>query len=572
MSTIRKSTHIAVKPAKGPAKKKAKASSYHSDAEEEPEALDRAAELLQNGDIPTEDERAHFTDLLNTKSAELQAKRLEINRLEAEAASLERETADYARILSTMRVIPVEVLLQIFLLSIPADCAHHNAHNPNDIYDSLDPETAPQWVFTQVSKLWRTIALSCTALWAQVSIVLTPDMKTAAGVRKVAPILKLQLSRSMKAPLFVSIDASAFALSYSNRTQTLVSFLNTLCDTSSRWESFFYDIRRDYAHHILPGQVPVKLKSLYAVCRTETTPWAREFSIFKGITSISHFGGSIAALKDHPFGRSNLVEFSELPHRYKQGGSSAEVDALLQLPHLRKMTLVISPSRRLFKSLDKEGTFRALTHLTIATDKRGTGNVALLLRGLKFPELKYLSFPHESDPDLYATDFLALTTLLSESNVNLEKVCITFQEFGHRFGTPAVESNPSAFIRFLASQPMAKVENLSLINVYAAFSSVLLNKLVEESMSDASTPTFSFLPSLRRLEMHQESRYSIPLMQDVQERRQISVLQSLEPEKKEPKLSNAKKPVKSKPKKRKRKVESSDEEDSSSDYDSDYDD
>lgn len=151
--------------------------------------------------------------------------------------------------------------------------------------------------------------------------------------------------------------------------------------------------------------------------------------------------------------------------------------------------------------------------------------------------------------------------MLSDSNTALVDLSIDFSDAQKRGGRRPERSAPAAFVDFMQSPPIATLERLSLCNIPTDFSGPLLAQLRRAPLDETGEQEFPFLPKLGRLEMQKESRYSVQAMQEVKRRRpQLSISESLEPEKKEQKVPQ-RKALKTKKRKRKRKVESSDEDD-----------
>jgi hypothetical protein len=454
-------------------------------------------------------------DLKDKKANQLLEKRQLMVALEEEIEQTQREHDDCARILSSMRIIPAEILSEIFILCIPEDSALHNGQHPGSRYNSLDAKSPP-WIVAQVSRHWRETALSCPRLWSQVTLILDKRYKTAAYVNKVEPALKLSLARSKQTMLFASLDCTAFSLG-PNMTAALRRLIKSFLDTSNRWESLLLIVKRSCRDHIIPsltGQVP-NLKSLY-VCPNQhrhTSFAYNRIALFKDATLLSHFGGSVGALEHYTLPSSRLSEFTEFsPHGFDS------LDPLLQLTNLKILTLMMYEGRTSTRKTTQD-TFHALTDLKII----GGGDAAKLLKALKFPKLRTLSISINQ-----CTDFESLREILIDSNASLIEFEVTFDRtyFGVHW-----QAELAAFITFLESSPA--LECFSVHSIPQNVSQTLLTKLA----TDLST----FLPNLRRFEALGESKYTQRLMDKLElQRPTLHIVHSLNPDTPHPVLSISK--------------------------------
>ncbi|KAJ7673232.1 hypothetical protein DFH06DRAFT_1174943 [Mycena polygramma] len=90
----------------------------------------------------------------------------------------------YRAVLSPVRRVPLELLCEIFALTLSAD----------------DTAERPHWYLGQICRSWRFSALACTSLWTSITI--------SNSTHSILPMLQTQLLRSGNAPLTVhwSID------------------------------------------------------------------------------------------------------------------------------------------------------------------------------------------------------------------------------------------------------------------------------------------------------------------------------------------------------------------------------
>ncbi|KAJ7246169.1 hypothetical protein B0H12DRAFT_1054075, partial [Mycena haematopus] len=125
-----------------------------------PHTLARYQHLLNTNELPQDPDLALIRPAaqktaarLACLEAEISRLKVQLNHLEAEHAVLSKYHAQNTAILSPVRRVPVEILAEVFSLTLPR------------ISDArLDISTSP-WVLTHVSSRWRAVAVSKSSLW-----------------------------------------------------------------------------------------------------------------------------------------------------------------------------------------------------------------------------------------------------------------------------------------------------------------------------------------------------------------------------------------------------------------------
>ncbi len=144
--------------------------------------------LADTNEPPSESEVTQVRSLLK----ELEVRIVDLPRyhavLDAERRDLQRCLAAHQAILSPVRQVPAEVLMQIFSYTI------------EDTYDVLHVESGP-WVLTHVCRSWRAVALACPELWTS---LLLPWEDLHPHVAGPLHLLDMALSRSKERPLSIS--------------------------------------------------------------------------------------------------------------------------------------------------------------------------------------------------------------------------------------------------------------------------------------------------------------------------------------------------------------------------------
>ncbi|KAJ7592605.1 hypothetical protein C8J56DRAFT_479714 [Mycena floridula] len=134
-----------------------------------------------------------------------------------------RTIVEYKKIVHPIRRLPPDILQAIFLQCVEEDM------EKDFTVSSLDPGTRP-WAVSQVSRTWRSIALSFHRMWSTIRVVVRDDEPSA--VRKKTQALLAQIQRTASHPLSVSIMCSE------PNVPLATSLVPILLSTSMRWREF----------------------------------------------------------------------------------------------------------------------------------------------------------------------------------------------------------------------------------------------------------------------------------------------------------------------------------------------
>ncbi|CAK5270694.1 unnamed protein product [Mycena citricolor] len=140
--------------------------------------------------------------------------------LKAETASLAQFYAENAPAVSAVRRMPYEVLCEIFRGTLPSVA---ELHEERKIRTTQFP-----WVLTQVSRRWRTTAVSLPSLWSRVIVNFSDEDKHISSNAYPQPLLATQLGRARS----LSVH---FASSGSRKSGTQAHLFKFLAGTSCRW-------------------------------------------------------------------------------------------------------------------------------------------------------------------------------------------------------------------------------------------------------------------------------------------------------------------------------------------------
>ncbi|KAF7373598.1 hypothetical protein MSAN_00570200 [Mycena sanguinolenta] len=167
------------------------------------------ADRLNTNYVPSDSEVLHIHALLLEPTAELarvdaRIEELEIilQQLKAQRALLKTPIDAHRALISPMRRIPEDVLIEIFCACLPSE---HNAR--------IDPAEAPM-ALGRICKHWRGVAYSAPILWSTIHIPLLlnythapPQILSRLG-KIVEKIVEKWLKRSATCPLSVSLSVS----------------------------------------------------------------------------------------------------------------------------------------------------------------------------------------------------------------------------------------------------------------------------------------------------------------------------------------------------------------------------
>ncbi|KAJ7113993.1 hypothetical protein C8R44DRAFT_796050 [Mycena epipterygia] len=193
--------------------------------------------LLNSNDAPVEpDDVDLVTSIVSKTEARLARIDWEISRLrdrlshlEDERDSLSNQLARNKSILSPLRRMPPEILLEIFSRTLPSILTARRR-------ERFDVKNVP-WVLGHISSHWRAVALASPSLWSLVAVNYTAFVEDPASSYPY-PMLETQLARAqtLKIHFYASAKSESFA-------QT--EMFKFLAAHSSRWEELSISLTSD---------------------------------------------------------------------------------------------------------------------------------------------------------------------------------------------------------------------------------------------------------------------------------------------------------------------------------------
>ncbi|THU94520.1 hypothetical protein K435DRAFT_157300 [Dendrothele bispora CBS 962.96] len=207
-----------------------------------------AQERLRNHDIPSDMETSRITALINQTEPDIARYELEIARLEdtlatlkAQRDKLKRYQSEYKTLLSPIRRLPVDVLLEIFsnVCSGPAGSLSmpRTRERPRDHCVI----TATTLVLSQTCSFWRGVVENSPRLWSTLAVNLA--IITDVEGDRIEALVQLYLTRSASSPLTLDI----FAYDYFDNLIEALSVnawttLELLMDQSCRWRDVSFEL------------------------------------------------------------------------------------------------------------------------------------------------------------------------------------------------------------------------------------------------------------------------------------------------------------------------------------------
>lgn len=186
--------------------------------------------LLNSNQLPSPSTQSQLKSMHTDAANEIENLEAEIARIQSKLALLQgrlsrrkKDVEDYATVLSPARRIPSDLLSEIFRW-----CTAHDFESDRS-GSSLDP-TEMHWILPQVSRQWRSAALSCPQIWSTIRIT---DVEFGDYSAPRLLSLTLQLQRTRFSPLSVSIESK-----YSSISGTK-PILQVLLPSSSRWKELY---------------------------------------------------------------------------------------------------------------------------------------------------------------------------------------------------------------------------------------------------------------------------------------------------------------------------------------------
>lgn len=311
-------------------------------------------------------------------------------------------------IMNPVRRVPTEILCDIFYLFVNEDL-----ESAQDRTITVDVFNYMPWKVAQVSRAWRSVALSFPRLWSIVHIFV--DETDLNASRKWGFLLGLQLQRSALHPLSVSICSRC-------NIPPLHPFLQVLLPSSSRWSELFLWIPCSSFDAVCPIKASLQsLQSLHIWCYflegviPKPTPSdikaSRLFDIFT-------FAPKLHTLFGHP----KHIIHSRLPWLQIRTYHSLFIfeqlkilELLSCMPNLESCSLVCDESDSESETLPQV----ELTHLRhLSLSGNGAHHVSRLLDYLKLPYLGSLDITGHID--VHSLEPLRFISSLQELRIHMD--------------------------------------------------------------------------------------------------------------------------------------------------------
>ena len=323
---------------------------------------------------------------------------------------------DCKTVLSPVRKLNDDLLYEIFSHFAMPTPTENNWISLDDALPTSLNQTLEPWVFSQVSRSWRDVAISCPKLWQNVTISL--GYSDNFNHPQAYP-LTLQLERSANVPLYISLSASPDVHTQSPTFQLLLASCN-------RWKHLLLRLEPVGMSLLTPlkGLLP-NLQKVYlppSLARTHCTALHHA----PNLTSIVGWAPFIAPIllpwtQITEFKAENLFNlgFSTLQRFEHIAPSFWSPEPILNLltcmPNLEKCFLCCTHSlTSSSKPILQHDRLRDLTLIDIA----GQGGARYLLDRLTLPRLNKICY---NGSDIPAESILGLFT---RSEFRLEKLLL----------------------------------------------------------------------------------------------------------------------------------------------------
>ncbi|KAJ7583302.1 hypothetical protein C8J56DRAFT_953601 [Mycena floridula] len=176
-------------------------------------------ELLASSSLPTEAERDHINQLIDTSNHEISRLTAIIDKLVLEREALQRNVASYKAILAPIRLLNDDILREIFIHCLPVNRT------------AATVITEAPLLLGRICRSWRELALSTPALWASIRVDFSHflDLPRAQQLYQGA---QSWLARSGMCPLTIQVLLQVLDSDLRDPTIDFIKFLTTI---STRW-------------------------------------------------------------------------------------------------------------------------------------------------------------------------------------------------------------------------------------------------------------------------------------------------------------------------------------------------
>ncbi|KAJ7581434.1 hypothetical protein C8J56DRAFT_895852 [Mycena floridula] len=175
-------------------------------------------------------ERAHINQLLDTSNDEISRLSAAIDKLVLERERLQSNVASYRAILAPIRLLPEDMLREIFVSCLPSNKAASTAI------------TDAPLLLGRICRSWREIALSTPALWASIHVRF--PFKTGTNslrAQRLCDEAHAWIARSGTCPLTIRVT-----MTWRNEDHISGNFVDSLSILSKRWRSIEVEAPPDW--------------------------------------------------------------------------------------------------------------------------------------------------------------------------------------------------------------------------------------------------------------------------------------------------------------------------------------
>ncbi|KAJ7468721.1 hypothetical protein FB451DRAFT_1257130 [Mycena latifolia] len=275
---------------------------------------------LRSNDSPSHFEASHCQAIISSSSAELERYDAELFRLKAVLHQIKLDRAaveDYSRlcryILSPIRRLPTEILVDIFRLCLfEAEQPHHApAVDQEDAaveYETRRVAKAELLRLSQVCPRWHRLIMGTPILWSSVQL----DLSWWVGAResRMMDLLRSVLERGMDSPLEIRARCNC------NESCDHSGPLGLLAQHSRRWEIAVLSMNATYFQGVsaVEGNLP-RLEALQLNVRNRSLSASRATKLFEVAPRLTElwFTGPAAAISNLPLEQLRVFGYIEVP-------------------------------------------------------------------------------------------------------------------------------------------------------------------------------------------------------------------------------------------------------------------
>ncbi|KAF9035404.1 hypothetical protein BDZ89DRAFT_1225069 [Hymenopellis radicata] len=251
--------------------------SLHHEEEYQSSVLER---LRTTNFPPTDEEISHarhtilptVSDDISSIESKLASLHEVITSMEEERERLKNVQRRYSNLISLHRTLPLEILSEIFLYTLPGD------------YDSNAFDASGSiWQLSHVCQRWRNVALSLHSCWSTMDLHFPKAAHHEGDVQRLETVIQ----RSRQGPLHVSLE-SGYSQKPSSDPSILKCILDIVLAESYRWRKLHLsesEGRLNMLYAPLHNRLP-RLQCL-SLDRVQIEP--KEQSVFKDCPHLTRF-------------------------------------------------------------------------------------------------------------------------------------------------------------------------------------------------------------------------------------------------------------------------------------------